>query len=149
MLPILILIQIVQMNLSNTARYAVRVVSYMAYNRKNMYTAKELVEALNISDKYLKRILTTLTKYNIIKSIQGRYGGYLIADKPENITIYKIVAAIDNIEKYSGCVLGFDVCSDENPCALHNKWAPIRDELVQFLNNNTVADVMYSDFSKF
>ncbi|MBN2615964.1 MAG: Rrf2 family transcriptional regulator [Bacteroidales bacterium] len=137
------------MNLSNTARYAIRVISYMAYNKKELYTASELVEALQISDKYLKRILTTLSQHHIIRSIQGRHGGFAITGRPEDITIYDIVAAIEVIDKYYGCVLGFEVCSDEHPCALHKKWAPIRDELVQFLNNNTIADVMTTEFNKF
>lgn len=107
------------------------------------------MRALNISDKYLKRILTTLTTHGIIMSIQGRHGGYSITNKPENIKIYNIVAAVEDIEKYFGCVLGFDTCSDEHPCALHKKWTSIRDELFSFLNNNTIADVMDSDFNKF
>lgn len=82
-------------------------------------------------------------------SIQGRHGGYSITNKPENIKIYNIVAAVEDIEKYFGCVLGFDTCSDEHPCALHKKWTSIRDELFSFLNNNTIADVMDSDFNKF
>ncbi len=130
------------MNLSKTSQYAIRVISFMAYDNRQIYPASVLVKKLKISDKYLKRLLTTLSKHGIVRSIQGRYGGFVLDKKPENIFIYDIVAAVENIEKYYGCILGFSECSDENPCPLHEKWAPIRDELINLLKNTSIADVV-------
>lgn len=130
------------MNLSNTAQYAIRIISYMAYDGKDIYSASTLFEKLKISDKYLKRILTTLSSHGIIISIQGRYGGFKLAKDVNEILLYDIVKAVDQIEKYFGCVLGFDECSDENPCSLHQKWAPIRAKLFIFLEKTSMKDVM-------
>jgi Rrf2 family protein len=130
------------MNLSNTAQYAIRILSYMAYEGKQLYPASEIYAKLKISDKYLKRILTTLSSHKIIISIQGRYGGFKMAKDVKEISIYDIVKAVDQVEKYFGCVLGFEECSDENPCSLHYKWAPLRDELLQFLETTSLKDVM-------
>jgi Rrf2 family protein len=130
------------MNLSKTAQYAIRVISYMAIKKQNLYSASELIKKLKISDKYLKRILTTLSNSGILRSTQGRYGGFGLAKKPEDITLYEIVASIDNIEKYFGCILGFDECSDENPCSVHQQWAPIRNQIIDFLHNTTMSNVL-------
>jgi len=130
------------MYLSKTAQYAIRVISYMALKKQELYSARNLVKELKISDKYLRRILTTLTKNDIIKSVQGRYGGFALHKNLEEISLMDIVKAVDNIEKYYGCVLGFEECSDENPCALHTKWAPLRKELLAFLENTNMSDVI-------
>lgn len=130
------------MNLSNTAQYAIRILSYMAYEGKELYPASDIYAKLKISDKYLKRILTTLSTHQIIVSIQGRYGGFKMAGDIKEISIYDIVKAVDQVEKYFGCVLGFEECSDEKPCSLHYKWAPLRDELLQFLKSTSLKDVM-------
>ena len=130
------------MNLSNTAQYAIRVISYMALKKQDLYSASELIKELKISDKYLKRILTTLSNHDIIKSVQGRYGGFGLHKDLEDISLFEIVKAVDNIEKYFGCVLGFEDCSDENPCALHTKWMPLRKELLVFLENTNMSDVI-------
>lgn len=131
-----------KMNLSNTAQYAIRIISYMAYEGKDLYPASEIYAKLQISDKYLKRILTTLSAHHIICSIQGRYGGFKLEKNTEEIKLIDIVNAVDQVEKYYGCVLGFEDCSDENPCSLHHKWGPIRGELLNFLESTSMQDVM-------
>jgi Rrf2 family protein len=113
----------------------------MALKKQDLYSASDLVKELKISDKYLKRILTTLSNNDIIMSVQGRYGGFALHKDLEEICLFDIVKAVDNIEKYFGCVLGFEKCSDENPCALHEKWATLRDELFTFLKNTNMSDI--------
>jgi len=130
------------MNLSNTAQYAIRVISYMSLKQQDLYSAADLIKELKISDKYLKKILTTLSNNDIIMSVQGRYGGFALHKDLEEIHLFDIVKAVDNIEKYFGCVLGFEECSDENPCALHIKWAPFKTELLAFLENTNMSDVI-------
>jgi Rrf2 family protein len=130
------------MNLSNTAQYAIRSLTFIAHNGEGTYSAATLVDKLNISDKYLKRILTVLTHKGIIKSLHGRYGGVSLNKKPENISLFEIISAVEDVEKYYGCVLGFDSCSDDNPCSLHMEWAPIRNKLLDFLNNTTLNNVI-------
>lgn len=130
------------MNLSNTSQYAIRVVSYMTFKDEMIYSASALISKLNVSDKYLKRILTQLSEHGILKSTQGRYGGYILAKSPDKITLIEIVEAMESVEKYFGCVLGFDECSDENQCSLHAKWASIRNQLITFLNQTTIKDVI-------
>ena len=65
------------MKLSKTSEYALRILSFMAKDSSHLYSAKYLIEKLNISDKYLRRLMTDLCKAGFIKSIQGRDGGYI------------------------------------------------------------------------
>jgi len=108
----------------------------------SIYSASTLISKLNVSDKYLKRILTKLTESGLLKSIQGRYGGFQLAKSADKIALIEIVASMESIEKYFGCVLGFEQCSDENPCSLHEKWVPVRTELLLFLNRTKISDVI-------
>lgn len=137
------------MKLSNTSEYALRILIYMGKDVQRMYSAKQLVEALHISDKYLRRLMTDLTKSGIISSIQGRDGGYLIAKKPEEIKLADIIEAIEGMDKYTGCLLGFENCSDENPCALHSSLGPIRQEFFSVFTNKSLNDLDYKEINKF
>lgn len=130
------------MNLSNTAQYAIRVISYMIMKDEPLYPASRLVHDLKISDKYLRRILTTLTNAGLVQSVKGKYGGFRLLKKKEDIRLYDIVASVESLEKYFGCVMGFGACSDENPCSLHESWAPVRDRIRHFLETTTISEVI-------
>ncbi len=129
------------MRLSKTSEYALRIFSFMINDNKQVYSAKYLVENLEIPEKYLRNLLTKLTKVHLIKSIKGRDGGFVFAKNADKITLSEIVDAVEGMKKYEKCILGFDHCDEKNPCALHSRWKPIKDRILDFLNNTTVADL--------
>ncbi len=137
------------MILSNTSEYAIRILSFMARNPERKYTAKYLIEQLKISDKYLRRILTILSREGIIISIQGRDGGYTFQKKIRDIFLSDIINATEGMEKYLGCVLGFSECSDENPCSFHTKWVATRATIIQNFQETTLADLSLKGNIKF
>ncbi len=134
------------MNLSQTAKYAIRILCFMAIDESKMYTANQMTKALGISDKYLRRIMTKLSKSGLIKSIQGRNGGYVFAKSTQQIFLLDIITAVESPKKYTGCFLGFDNCSDEKPCAVHNEWAEARKPIFELLTVTALSDIVSSDF---
>ena len=93
--------------------------------------------------------MTDLSKAGFIKSIQGREGGYLFAKDISEIYLSQIVDAVEGMDKYKGCVLGFDECSGVNPCVMHEIWLPMRKKLTKIFNDNTLADFSYAKINKF
>jgi Rrf2 family protein len=117
----------------------------MAQQQSSLVSAKFLVEKLEISDKYLRSLMTQLAKCGLIHSIQGRDGGYKITKALDEIYLIEIIEAVDKLDKYMGCVLGFDECSDANPCALHAKWNSIKKETLTFLKTTTLKEIINND----
>ncbi len=114
-----------------------------------VFPAQYLIEKLDIPDKYLRQLLTTLSRKKFIKSIRGRDGGYVFARNANRIYLSEIIDAVEGMEKYRGCLLGFSECKDDHPCSLHKKWAPIREQLLDFLSNTTLAEVKKAHITKF
>ncbi len=137
------------MKLSNTSEYALRILSYMARKPELQYSAKSLIDNLKISDKYLRRIMTDLTKAGFVRSIQGREGGYEFAKPTSEITLSAIVETIEGMQKYTGCALGFEKCSDENPCVMHEIWVPVRVGFLAAFTGKTLNDFDFSVNFKF
>jgi len=114
----------------------------MAVQEEELVSAKYLVNKLHISDKYLRGLMTRLAKCGLIQSIQGREGGYRIIQPLKEIYLVEIVRAVEDVEKYLGCVLGFEECSKQNPCALHDKWNEMKFDTATFLNTITLNDIV-------
>lgn len=130
------------MNLSKTSQYAIRILSYMAVKKQSLYPASLLVKELKISDKYLKHLMTSMAKEGLIVSTRGRHGGFMLKKSPDEIFLNEIINAVDQKEKYDGCILGFDNCSDETPCAVHKDWSKVKHEVDLLFNQTTLKEIV-------
>ncbi len=137
------------MKLSKTSEYALRILSFMINSERQVFSAHYLVERLHIPDKYLRHLMTDLARNGFIKSIKGREGGYVFAKNADTIHLSEIIDAVEGMDKYTGCLLGFDTCSDEDPCSLHKVYAPVKNQMIDLLNTLTIADLKDSGIKKF
>lgn len=84
-----------------TLGYALRILYYLGKDGEQLATGVEISEALGISYEYLSKVLAKLRENNIIKSEQGRDGGYKIMKSLEMISVYEVTNAIEgSIELY-------------------------------------------------
>ena len=112
------------------------------------FSAGEISENLNVPKEFVSKVLQHLTKDGIIGSKKGKTGGFYLAKHPSQIKLIDISSAIDGIEIFNTCVLGFPGCSSDNPCPLHEKWGKIRSETFEMLNSQTLEDVKNTTIKK-
>ena len=130
------------MTFSKTTEYALRVLALMAGEEKKLHSSLELYKELKIPKKYLQRLLTDLSKSGLIKSIQGRSGGFLLARKADKIRISEIIDAVEGFRKEPGCFFGFDTCALDNPCSMHDIWTRSQKDLINILNKTHLSDLI-------
>ncbi len=106
----------------------------------------KLFNSLQVSEKvkqpkeFVSKVLQILTSSGIVGSKKGKKGGFFLAKSAEDIRLIEIVEAIDGMEVFEKCVLGFPECGDTHPCPVHDTWGKIRDEAHNMLMNETLAD---------
>ncbi|MCK5856924.1 MAG: Rrf2 family transcriptional regulator [Bacteroidales bacterium] len=137
------------MRLSKTSEYALRILSFMINSDMQVFSAKYLIDTLNVPDKYLRRLMTDLSKNGFIKSLKGRDGGYIFAKNANTIHISQVIDAVEGMDRYEGCIMGFGDCSDSNPCSLHENYAPIKEQLIHFLSTTTISELKSTNVLKF
>jgi len=60
-----------------------------------------------------------------------------------------VIDAVEGMDKYEACIMGFSECSDDNPCSLHEKYSPIKEQLIRFLSNTTISELKSDGVLKF
>ena len=74
------------MKLTSRGRYAVMALADLAkLNSKNPVSLRDISLRQGISLNYLEQIFSKLKKSNIVKSIRGTNGGYILTKDPEKI----------------------------------------------------------------
>jgi Rrf2 family protein len=137
------------MRLSKTTEYAIRVLSFMASTGTELYSIKSILDKVDIPPKYLRRIMTDLCKSEFIISVKGRDGGFKFLKTPSEIFIADIIDSIDGIDNYLGCILGFEECTAEEPCAVHESWMETQKILKQTLRTMSLAEIRKNNILKY
>ena len=124
---------------SKKCEYALQAILLMAASEHDcIYPAEEISKKLNIPKEFISKILQSLTESGMIESKKGKAGGFKLAKHPSKIKLIDIVEAVDGLESFSSCVLGFPNCSDKNPWPVHDDWGELRARAYDMLNSETL-----------
>ena len=129
------------MNLSKTSKYAFRILVHMAKDEKALYSAHQLHKDIDVPERYLRRLLTDLSKSGFIKSTQGRQGGFTFARDISTITLLQIVKAVDGLESLNECILGYETCQFNYSCPMHDVWEETKLKVIKTLSKTSLKDI--------
>ncbi|MEW6506832.1 MAG: Rrf2 family transcriptional regulator [Bacteroidota bacterium] len=115
---------------------------------KIIFNSEEISRELKVPKEFVSKVLQTLTNSGIIGSKKGKSGGFYLAKSPSNIKLIDIVEAIDGLDVFKSCVLGFPGCSTEKPCPVHDKWGKLRDEAYKMLSEETLEQLKEKSIKK-
>ena len=122
------------MKLTTKGRYAVMAMADIALFRdKGPISLTDVSLRQNISLAYLEQIFIKLKNKNLVKSIRGAKGGYVLVIPPEDIKISSIISAVDEEVRMLNCKKESKRgCNNKSSkCITHNLW----DQLDQHINN--------------
>ena len=84
------------MKLTTKGRYAVMAMADLAlFKDKGPTSLTDISLRQNISLAYLEQIFIKLKNKNLVKSIRGAKGGYVLVISPEDIKISNIIEAVN------------------------------------------------------
>jgi Rrf2 family protein len=127
---------------TRTTEYALRVMTHLARAPREAHSSFVLHRELRIPKKYLQRLLTTLGKRGLIRSLRGRNGGYVLATEPRTIALADVIEAVEGFDRQPQCLFGFAACTLNRPCAMHDRWARHQEAVVRTLTRATLAELV-------
>ena len=122
------------MKLTTKGRYAVMAMADLAmFKDKGPISLADISIRQNISLAYLEQIFIKLKQFDLVKSVRGAKGGYVLNTSPEEIKISNIISAVDEEIKTLNCKKESKKgCNNKSSkCITHNLW----DQLDQHINS--------------
>ena len=129
---------------SKACEYAIRATLYVAEKslEDKRVSLKDIAKAIDSPVAFTAKILQQLVRNEVMSSVMGPTGGFEIARKKlDTIKLSQIVDAIDGDAIYRGCGLGLKECNAAQPCPVHDKFAKIRDDLKDMLENTSLYEL--------
>ncbi|MFQ5490485.1 MAG: RrF2 family transcriptional regulator [Phycisphaerae bacterium] len=130
--------------LSKTGEHALRAMVFLAQQQgEEPVSGPRMAEELSIPQRYLSAILGDLVRGGVLTSVRGKGGGFSLVRRPDQIRLAEVLGPFEPVlhANRSPCPFGNPVCNDDDPCAGHDRWKPIKVAYAEFLHNTSLEDV--------
>ena len=131
------------MNFTTKSHYAVNALADLEYLSAydSPVALKDISARQGINLTYLEQLFRKLRIAGIVKSVRGRNGGYVYATSPKNITIKKIMEAVEENLDSTNCS-GTSTCHFGNKCNSHKLWDDLNNVVDNFLSEISIIDLV-------
>jgi Rrf2 family protein len=122
------------MQISTRTEYALRALLELAKTGNEPISAREICERRHLPRKYIERLLGNMKSSGLVDSLSGAKGGYVLAKKPEQISLLQVMQAVEDRSWEMSCVSNPPEHCIGRDCGLHLVW----DDVYQ--NMKTILD---------
>ena len=133
------------MKLSSKGRYAVMALADLAkFDPNEPVSLRDISLRQGISLDYLEQLFLRLKKNNIVNSVRGIKGGYVLSKEASNIKISDILFAVDEKVKTIGCEKNSNKgCNGKTvKCITHDLWDELEDYINNFFEKKSLRDLL-------
>lgn len=131
------------MKISTKCRYGVRAVMEIAKNQTPEPTKRKDISCIqDIPNSYLENILIALKHNNIVVSVRGAGGGFMLKRPPHEITMLDIFEALQGNLSLIDCLDTPDTCDRSMDCIVRPIWVEMQNAQKNVLRKTTVQDLL-------
>jgi len=126
--------------LSKATEYAIRALVFIQLqNLKGRRPGvPETAREIEAPVAFTAKILHTMTRHGLLKSMKGRGGGFFFENNRTDLTLYKVILVMQGEDIFTSCGFGLKNCSDENPCPLHDQFIRLREGFLELAHSETI-----------
>jgi len=103
--------------------------------------APAIARRIGAPRNYLGKLLQQLSRHRLVESQKGLGGGFRLSRPSQQITMYDIAESIENLDRWTTCILGNNECDGNNPCTIHDRWGAVREAYLDMLKNTRISDI--------
>lgn len=131
------------MKLTAYTNFALRMLMYVALKDGQPATVKEIADAYKISANHLKKAAIEMNKHGYLDTLQGRYGGYVLAQNAQSIVIGDVVRITEgNLEMVECFNPETNTCPLIEVCRLSRLFKKALKAFLDVLDDVTLADMI-------
>jgi Rrf2 family iron-sulfur cluster assembly transcriptional regulator len=130
------------MKLTSKGRYAVTaMLDVSMHSQRGPVSLADISERQEISLSYLEQLFSRLRRENLVESVRGPGGGYLLGHSANEISIGAVIRAVDESVDATRC-RGQSDCQGGDRCLTHNLWEGLSERISVFLDGITLGELM-------
>lgn len=132
------------MKVSRKSDYTLRVLCTLVENYGGeAISIRTLAEKNDVPKRFLEHLMLESKAKGWVRSVSGRFGGYVLGKKPEDITMDEVLRHFDGVLAPVGCVSveKYQPCTQESRCRFRRVLLEIRNLTVGIMKSTTLASI--------
>lgn len=129
------------MKISARGEYGVKVMAFLASRCGKPHTLKTISQECGIPYPFLARIMLDLKRAQLLRSIRGTKGGYLLSKTPQEIRVKEILEALGGRISLVECLKTKSRCLNFEECLTRPFWMNLNLSLEKMLEVS-LADLL-------
>ncbi len=133
------------LKLSKSLEYSLLALILISKNENNAIASSKVIsEKLNISYELISKLLQKLTRKGIVKSKQGKYGGYTLMIPANKLSIYKVLNALEDNIQLVNCTHSSATqkdCNKIDNCKIREPFYNIQNKIISIFESITIEEL--------
>lgn len=137
------------MKISTRGRYGIKAMVDLAIysSEDKCIPLKSIASRQGIPENYLEQLMAILKKAELVRSIRGAQGGYILNKSPEDISVGDLIRILEGNLALVDCIenkvpkkkCGNAKCEE---CVVRDAWKLISDKLAQAAHSISLKDLV-------
>ena len=134
------------LKLTKKADYGLMAMKHLAeHGHGTACSAKDVAESYGIPQEAMAKILQRLAKAGLLISQHGTNGGYTLSKRPETISAFEVIRAIDGPLFITSCITVRGECDQTDRCTIREPLRRVNDSIEQVLKSISIAEMKEGD----
>jgi len=137
------------MRIQKSTDYAVRILIYLSENKGELHTAQTIADAVGIGHSYFFKAIKQLRDNGLVKTEQGRHGGFSLGKPAHQISVYDVYLAMEGEMYMNHCLKEEWVCtkpmSNKDACKVRTFLHSLQEDIIiASMMKKRISDLSYS-----
>jgi Rrf2 family protein len=136
------------LTLTKKTEYALIAACHLANVGQEVVSARDIAEAYGVRLPLLMNVLKKLNQHGILRSVRGAHGGYALAVGPKQISLSRLIEAVEGPPRLVRCALPQPKdpdCELAGGCPVSGPMGKVQRVFASMLKGVTIADVAFDD----
>ena len=129
------------LRISKLTDYAILVMVELNAYHGEVMNAHVLAEHIHLELPTVSKVLKLLARARLVQSFRGINGGYSIDRPAREISVAKIISAIEGPIAMTECSVEVGLCSQEAVCSVRSNWRRISAAVARAMDGVTLAEM--------
>jgi FeS assembly SUF system regulator len=134
------------LRLGKLTDYGTVAMTHIAREPGRVHAAAELAKEIGVALPTASKILKTLGRAGLLRSVRGPKGGYVLARPAGEISVAELIDALEGPVGLTECSVIAGLCALEASCSVRANWQRINGVVRDALGRMTLAELAQPAF---